>query len=138
MRMTEKKRAVLDVLTHQGPGDFLERGVPPYSVAHVAQQLGADLSNIRKTLQALERDGLVTPERVKVECWNAIAGAHMPRTCLAYWVTATMEQDQAAAQAWRDGARARSEAAGARMVAAFSGAAPRQTVQALPLVERVA
>lgn len=110
MRITSKKRAILDALTGQGPEDYFERGTPPYSAAEVRQALGGgDLSNIVKTLTAMERDGLVVSEKAKRPVWNAIARDHLERTCTCYWNGATMEADQAAAKEWNDGANARSE-----------------------------
>lgn len=93
------------------PAMFLEYGAPPYNVADLAQSLDMDPSNLRAFLLALEREGLVIREYRKVETWNAIARAHMPRRCLCFWNAATMEQDRAAAQAWRDGAEARRDLA---------------------------
>ena len=95
-----------------------EHGTPPYNAAHLAEFLGADVCNTSKALRSLEAHGLVVSELAQVSAWNAIAGGHGPRLCRCYWVAATHEQDRAAAQAWRDGAAARSEAAFNRM---FSG-----------------
>lgn len=110
MRMTRAKRAALDTMASLGT-DFLEWGAPPYSVSLLAEQLGADLSNLAKTMQGLERAGLVVREVARVQCWNAIAQDHMPRQCVCYWLAATMEEDKVRAQAWRAGAGARSERA---------------------------
>ena len=103
IRMTRTKLAVLDVLAGLG-AEFLEYGVPPYAVSLLAERMGIDLSNLTKTLRALERDGLVVREVALADCWNAIAANHMPRRCVCYWLAATMEQDQARVQAWKAGA----------------------------------
>lgn len=113
-RMTANKRAALQCLADFG-GDFLEWGTPPYAVSQLAEVMGADLSNLTKTMRALERDGLVVREVAEHECWNAIAQAHMPRRCVCYWLADTLEQDKARAQAWRAGASERSQKALARM-----------------------
>lgn len=110
IRMTRAKRAALDTLADLGD-DFQEWGTPPYAVSLLAEQLRADLSNVTKTMRALERAGLVVREVARVECWNAIAGGHMPRRCVCYWLAETMEQDKARADAWNAGAAERSEKA---------------------------
>lgn len=115
-RMTANKRAALQCLADLG-ADFLEWGTPPYAVSRLAEVMGADLSNLTKTMRALEREGLVVRVVAEHECWNAIAKAHMPRRCVCYWLAATMEQDKARAQAWRDGAEERSRGAFERMFA---------------------
>lgn len=115
MRMTQKKRAILEKLAGQGPADFFERGTPPYSAADVAHVLDYDLSNTVKTLRTLERDGMVVREVAKRHVWNAIAGGHMPRTCTCYWNAGTMERDRADAEQWRAGSRQRSDAALTKM-----------------------
>lgn len=115
--MTANKRAALQCLADLG-ADFLEWGTPPYAVSRLAEVMGADLSNLTKTMRALEREGLVVRVVAEHECWNAIAQAHMPRRCVCYWLAATMEQDKARAQAWRDGAEERSRGAFERMFAA--------------------
>jgi len=79
--------------------------------------MGADLSNLTKTMRALERDGLVVREVAESSCWNAIARTHMSRRCVCYWLAETMEQDKVRAQAWKDGAQARSQRALERMFA---------------------
>ena len=113
-RMTKAKRAVLAALQELG-ADFFEYGTPPYSVAHIAQHMRADLSNTAKTLQRLEQSGHVVRELRRVEVWNAIKQDHSPRQSVCYWIAGTMEQDRAAAKAWNDGTGARSEAAFARL-----------------------
>jgi len=113
-RMTAKKRAALQCLTYIG-ADFLEWGTPPYAVSRLAELMGADLSNLTKTMRALERDGLVVREVAESSCWNAIAQTHMSRRCVCYWLAETMEQDKLRAQAWKDGAEARSQRALERM-----------------------
>lgn len=125
-RMTANKRAALQCLAELG-SDFLEWGTPPYAVSMLAEHMGADLSNLSKTMRALERDGLVVRQVAEVDCWNAIAKAHMPRRCVCYWLAETMEQDKARAQAWRDGAGDRAEQAFARMLALRT--APPATAQ---------
>jgi hypothetical protein len=110
MRLTEKKKAILAILTPGGPHDFLERGTPPYSAALIAQTLQDDLSNVMKTLKAMEADGLVVREMRKVNVFNAIAGQHRERICACFWTRETMEQDKAAADEWHAGAKARSDA----------------------------
>lgn len=129
-RMTAHKRAALQCLTDLGT-NFLEWGTPPYAVSLLAEEMGTDLSNLSKTMQAMERDGLVVREMAKVDCWNAIAQAHLPRCCVCYWLAETMEQDKARAQAWRDGAAERSERAFARMFA------PQQPAPAIDVSARV-
>ncbi len=109
-RMTRAKRAALDELAGLGL-NFLEYGTPPYAVSLLAEQMGIDLANLSKTMRGLERMGLVVREVRSVNCWNAIAQTHMPRRCVCYWLAATMEDDKARAQAWRDGAQERSERA---------------------------
>lgn len=103
MQMTRTKRAVLDVLAGLGV-EFSEYGTPPYAVSLLAERMGVDLSNLAKTLRALERDGLVVREVAQADCWNAIAASYMPRRCVCYWLAATMEQDKVRAQAWTTGA----------------------------------
>ncbi|MFT4268964.1 MAG: helix-turn-helix domain-containing protein [Xenophilus sp.] len=115
--MTSKKRAILACLGERDPGEYLERGAPPYSASEVAEHLGLDLSNTAKALAAMERDGLLIREMALRPVWNAIAGTDMERLCACYWVAETMEGDRAAAQAWRSGGAARSEAALSRMLA---------------------
>ncbi len=115
-RMTAKKRAALQCLANIG-ADFLEWGTPPYAVSRLAEVMGADLSNLTKTMRALERDGLVVREVAESSCWNAIARTHMSRRCVCYWLAETMEQDKVRAQAWKDGAQARSQRALERMFA---------------------
>ncbi|MFZ7337230.1 hypothetical protein ACLS0R_13340 [Comamonas jiangduensis] len=115
-RMTAKKRAALQCLAYIG-ADFLEWGTPPYAVSRLAEVLGTDLSNLAKTMSALEREGLVVREVAESLCWNAIAQAHMPRRCVCYWLAETMEQDKVRAKAWKDGAEARSQQALERMFA---------------------
>lgn len=66
--------------------------------------MGADLSNLTKTMRVLERPGLVVREVAEATCWNTIAQTHMPRRCVCYWLAETMEQDKARAQAWEAGA----------------------------------
>lgn len=112
--MTAKKRAVLQVLAEIGD-DFLEYGTPPYAVSLLARELGADLSNLTKTMRALERDGLVVREVAQSSCWNAIARDHMSRRCVCYWLAATMKEDEARAKEWKSGAEERSGAAFARV-----------------------
>lgn len=115
-RMTAKKRAALEMLTHIG-GDFFEYGTPPYAVSLLAEQMGTDLANLAKTMRGLERMGLVVREVAQATCWNAIARNHMERRCVCYWLAATMEQDKARAQEWIDGAEERSRSAFERMFA---------------------
>lgn len=133
-RMTANKHAALQCLTDLG-ADFREWGTPPYAVSLLAEEMGADLSNLTKTMRALERDGLVVREVARVECWNAIAQAHMPRRCVCYWLAETMEQDKARAKAWRDGAAERSERAFARMFAPQAAPAIDVSARVLPEVE---
>ena len=132
-RMTANKRAALQCLADLG-ADFLEWGTPPYAVSRLAEVMGADLSNLTKTMQALERDGLVVRVVAEHECWNAIAQAHMPRRCVCYWLTATMEQDKVRAQAWKDGAEARSQRALERM---FTPPPPAQAIEAIDVSARI-
>ncbi|WP_312529515.1 hypothetical protein [Comamonas sp.] len=56
--MTACKRAVLQCLADLG-ANYLEWGTPPYALSLLVEQMGADASNLRKTMQALERSGLV-------------------------------------------------------------------------------
>lgn len=117
--MTVNKRAALQCLADLGD-DFLEWGTPPYAVSRMAEKMGADLSNLSKTMRALERDGLVVREMAKVDCWNAIAKNHIPRRCVCYWLAETMEQDKARAKAWNDGSKERAERALDRMFSQVS------------------
>ena len=118
------------------PAMFLEYGPPPYNVADVARRLEMDASNLRAYLLALERDGLVIRERRQVDTWNAIAHGHLPRRVLCFWNAATMEQDRDAAQAWRDGADARSAEAAEQMFERFSRpSGPPALAADLPMVE---
>ena len=120
------------------PAMFFEYGTPSYNVAHLAERLGMDPSNLRAYLLALERDGLVIRERRKVETWNAIAGGHIERRCLCFWNASTMEQDRAVGQAWDDGAEARSAGAAEQMFRLFSKpSAPPARAADLPMVEVV-
>ena len=128
-RMTVNKRAALQCLADLG-GDFLNWGTPPYAVSLLAEHMGVDLSNLTKTMRALERAGLVARQMAETTCWNAIAQAHMPRRCVCYWLAETMAQDKARAEVWRAGAADRSEAAFAKMFA------PRST-PAIDVSERV-
>lgn len=109
-RMTKTKWAALEALRDLGL-NFLEYGEPPYAVSLLAERMGADLSNLSKTMRALERSGHVVREVRGVECWNAIAGDHVERPCVCYWLAETMEQDKASAQAWMAGADERAERA---------------------------
>ncbi len=113
-----KMERVLSELSGE-PAMFFEYGAPPYNVADLAQRLEIDPSNLRAYLLALERDGLVIRERRKVDTWNAIAGDSIPRRVLCFWNAATMEQDRAAADAWRAGADARSDEAMLTMFGRF-------------------
>ena len=131
-RMTANKRAALQCLADLG-ADFLEWGTPPYAVSRLAEVMGADLSNLTKTMRALEREGLVVRVVAEHECWNAIAQAHMPRRCVCYWLAATMEQDKVRAQAWKDGAEARSQRALERM---FTPPPPAQAIEAIDVSAR--
>lgn len=128
-RMTANKRAALQCLADLG-ADFVQWGTPPYAVSMLAEEMGADLSNLTKTLKALERAGLVVREMAEVECWNAIAQTFMPRRCACYWLAETMEQDKASAQAWDAGADDRAQQALATMFAP-------QPVQAIDVCARV-
>lgn len=114
--MTANKRAALQCLADLG-SDFLDWGTPPYAVSLLAEQMGGDLSNLTKTMRALERAGLVVREMAETPCWNAIAQAHMPRRCACYWLAETKEQDMVRAEAWRAGSVDRSEATFAKMFA---------------------
>jgi hypothetical protein len=109
--MTDKKRSVLAYLKSGGPNEFLERGTPPYSATDVARALGLDPANTAKTLDAMERDGLVIREIAKREAWNAIAGRGMPRKSVCYWNAETVEQDREDVRTYMEGAAARSDAA---------------------------
>lgn len=120
------------------PALYFEYGTPPYNVADVARRLEIDPANLRAYLLALERDGLVIRERRAVECWNAIAGGHLPRRVLCFWNAATMERDRAAGQAWDDGAEARSAGAAEQMFRLFSKPSkPPARAADLPMVEVV-
>ena len=132
-RMTKAKRAALDALAELGM-DYLEYGTPPYAVSMLAEYMGTDLANLTKTMQALERDGLVVRVVAEHECWNAIAQAHMPRRCVCYWLAATMEQDKVRAQAWKDGAEARSQRALERM---FAPPPPAPAIEAIDVSARI-
>ena len=110
VRMTRAKRAALDALADLGR-DYVERGTPPYAVSVLAEEMGIDLSNLTKTMRALERAGLVVRELAQVECWNAISSNHMPRRCVCYWLAETMAHDKAQADAWNAVAAERSEKA---------------------------
>lgn len=114
MRMTAKKKAVLLALADLG-ANFLEWGTPPYALSALADYMEADLSNLAKTLKALERDGLVVREVAEATCWNAIAQAHMPRRCVCYWLAESMSKDKADAEEWRAGSEDRAERAFDRM-----------------------
>ena len=115
-RMTTNKRAALQCLADLG-SNFLEWGTPPYAVSLLAEEMGADLSNLTKTMRALERAGLVVREVAEATCWNAIAQAHMPRRCVCYWLAESMEQDKARAADWEAGADDRAQQAFAGMFA---------------------
>lgn len=79
-RMTAHKRTVLQCLADLG-ANYLEWGTPPYALSLLAEQMGADVSNLSKTKQALERPGLVLPEVASVKPWNAIPQKHLQRRC---------------------------------------------------------
>ena len=130
-RMTANKRAALQCLADFG-GDFLQWGTPPYAVSLLAEQIDADLSNLTKTMQALERAGLVVREVAEATCWNAIAQAHMPRRCICYWLAETMEQDKARAQTWEAGAEERARQAFAWMFAPRPAPAIDVSARVLP------
>lgn len=130
-RMTANKRAALQCLADLG-ADYPQWGTPPYAVSMLAEQLGADLSNLTKTMQALERAGLVVREVAEVECWNAIAQTFMPRRCVCYWLAATMEQDKVQADAWNAGADDRAKEAMASMFAVRPASAIDVQARALP------
>ena len=105
-RMTAHKRAVLQCLADLG-ASFLEWGTPPYALSLLAEQMGADVSNLSKTMRALERSGQVVREVASVNCWNAIAQNDLPRRCVCYWLAETMEADKERTQASRASANAR-------------------------------
>jgi hypothetical protein len=109
-RMGSLKTRILAAMAEfaEMPGEY---GPPPYNAAHLAEFLGADVCNTSKALRSLEDQGLVVSELAQVSAWNAIAGCPGTRLCRCYWIAATLEQDREAAQAWRDGEDARSEAA---------------------------
>lgn len=129
--MTKAKREALKMLADLG-ADFLEWGTPPYAVSLLAEQLGADLANLSKTMQGLERMGLVVREVAQASTWNAIAQDHIPRRCVCYWVAATMERDKLHAQAWRDGANDRARGAFERMFAPRAAPAIDVSARFLP------
>ncbi|MFC0594125.1 hypothetical protein ACFOHU_17545 [Ottowia pentelensis] len=114
--MTRTKRAALAALAELG-SDFSEWGEPPYAVSDIARHIGADISNLVKTMKLLEREGLVVREVAIRECWNAIAGGGVPRRCVCYWLAATMEADKASAAEWVAGADERSRRAFATLFA---------------------
>lgn len=132
-RMTKAKRAALDALAELGL-DFLEYGTQPYAVSMLAEYMGTDLANLSKTMQGLERMGLVVREVRKSECWNAIAQGHMGRNCVCYWLAETMELDKASAQAWRDGAEERSRGAFERL---FAPPPPAPAIEAIDVSARI-
>lgn len=105
------KRAAILAALSADPGEFLEIGTPPYNVALIAEQIGMDPSNLRKTLLKLEADGIVKREIRKMDIWNAIAHDHQERRCLCFWNAATMEHDKELSQQWHDGAQQRSDSA---------------------------
>lgn len=107
-RMTANKHAVLRCLADLGE-NFVEWGTPPYALSLLAEQMGADVSNLSKTMQTLERSGMVVREVASVSCWNAIAQNHLPRRCVCYWLAETMEADKERAQAWRAGTQERAD-----------------------------
>lgn len=115
-RMTANKQAVLRCLAGLGE-NFLEWGTPPYALSLLAEQMGTDVSNLSKTMQALERSGLVVREVASVNCWNAIAQNDIPRRCVCYWLGETLEADKERAQAWLAGANARAEQAFTKLLA---------------------
>lgn len=139
-RMTKAKRAALNALAELGM-DYFEYGTPPYAVSMLAEYMGTDLANLSKTMQGLERMGLVVREVTKTTCWNAIARGHAPRKCVCYWMAETMEQDKARAQAWEAGRGARADAAFARLFAPPPPAPAIETIDVsariLPEVERL-
>lgn len=132
-RMTKAKRAALDALAELGM-DFLEYGTPPYAVSMLAEYMGTDLANLSKTMKGLERMGLVVREVTKKTCWNAIARGHAPRKCVCYWMAETMEQDKVRAQAWKDGAEARSQRALERM---FAPPPPAPAIEVIDVSARI-
>lgn len=105
-----KRDRILSALTAE-PAEFYNIGTPPYNVSFLAERLNLDPANLRKYLLRLECDGLAVADRRKVEVWNAIAAKHQPKNCLCYWNAATMDADREAADAWKAGAEARSDAA---------------------------
>lgn len=109
MRMTSNRRRILAALQCR---DHLEHGTPPYSAATVASIIGApDVNNVARTLRQLAACGLV--ERVEgypVPVWCDIQGKHYDRRQTAYWNTSSKEADQQAADEWKAGAGARSDA----------------------------
>ena len=109
-RMTAHKRAVLQCLADLG-ANYLEWGTPPYALSLLAEQMGTDVSNLSKTMRALERSGLVVREVASINCWNAIAQNDLPRRCVCYWLAETLEADKQRALSWLAGTNTRAEQA---------------------------
>lgn len=85
IRMTAHKRAVLQCLADLG-ANFLEWGTPPYALSLLAEQMGANVSNLSKTMRELEGSEVIEREVASVNCWNAIAQNDLTRRCVCYWL----------------------------------------------------
>jgi len=108
-----KRERILHALSADAH-EFFNVGTPPYNVAHLAQTLALDPSNLRKYLLQLEAQGLVVREYRKVSAWNAISKNHMDRKCLCFWNAATQQEDKRLADEWVSQSGARSAGALAR------------------------
>jgi hypothetical protein len=81
---TAKRERLLEALKGD-PREYLEIGVPPYSVGYLTKRLEVDPSNLRKDLLKLEAEGFAVSEYHKVPTRNAISRQHMDRKCLCFW-----------------------------------------------------
>lgn len=121
-RTTQRQQDILDALSSDMYGEV---GTQPYSAPTVTYllNLGRDkpisLSAVRATLKLLLAKGLVTMERQPEEVPTGLGYITRPLDC--YWSAATEQQDRLSAKAWHDGSQARSDAALAVMVKAFTG-----------------
>lgn len=108
--MTENKRQILEALRGLHDGEnFIEYGPPPYCAADVVLMIGGDVRNTSRALKLMEDQELVKSETImRDQACEVPKFGHYPRPAVCYWNPAMIEEDQARAKAWREGAAERS------------------------------
>ena len=120
MRMTKNKRLILEALRAVDDDEALESGQAPYNAADVVKKTNSEQSNVARTLREMERQSLVIAEYKYQDVWTDLKNQmHVQKKLKCYWTVATLSEDKARAQQWRDGAQQRSERAMSSMVEVF-------------------